>query len=204
MAAGIGGIGWSGNVVSPRFGARVVLDSVITDAVLDPDPMLNSSPCDGCRKCSVVCQSGYINLKDSQQTSLNGVIFIHNRHGHNIRCTFVCGGLSGQSRYPKWATWSPGRVRLPDSDDNIKEWFESFIADNLWRGNFYSKLMRDLFLMSRGLKIQNSMSTCHFCRLVCWQTRQERQENYELVRAAGERKDKQSTNRVTDMISVTS
>jgi epoxyqueuosine reductase QueG len=104
VAAGLGSIGWSGNLVTPGYGARVVLDSVITDAVLPPDPMLESSTCDNCRTCVAVCQSGYIHPRDSQETTISGKTFTHNRHGHNARCSFVCGGLSGQNRYSEWAT----------------------------------------------------------------------------------------------------
>jgi epoxyqueuosine reductase len=120
-AAGLGSIGWSGNLVSPDFGARVVLDSVITDTELPADPMLESSPCDGCQTCVSVCQSGYINSKESHKTAIGGKTFVHKRHGNNIRCTFVFGGFSGQSRYTDWSNWSAGRVRLPVLDKDIKE-----------------------------------------------------------------------------------
>jgi epoxyqueuosine reductase QueG len=187
VAAGLGSIGWSGNLVTSDYGARVVLDSVITDAVLSPNPMLESSLCDNCRTCVAVCQSGYIHPRDSQQTTINGKTFIHNLHGHNARCSFVCGGLSGQSRYPEWATWSTGRVHLPDSDNEMKAFFESFITDNLWQGNMYSPFIKDIFLKGQGIPQNNSRATCHFCRLVCSNNRSERRENYRLIREAGER-----------------
>ena len=40
VAAGLGRLGWSGNLMTPQFGSAVFLGSVLTSAVLEPDPLL--------------------------------------------------------------------------------------------------------------------------------------------------------------------
>ncbi|MCX7005227.1 MAG: hypothetical protein NTV22_18415 [bacterium] len=57
VAAGHGEIGLHGVVITPRFGTRQMFTSVVTDAVLAPDPMYAGAPlCDNCRKCLGACR----------------------------------------------------------------------------------------------------------------------------------------------------
>jgi len=55
MAAGMGVRGKSNLLITPQFGPRHRLASVITTAVLAPDPPLAESPCKGCKKCVEAC-----------------------------------------------------------------------------------------------------------------------------------------------------
>jgi len=56
VAAGLGEIGWDGNFLSPQFGPRERLNTVITSAPLDPDPMYDGPPlCDHCLDCVKFC-----------------------------------------------------------------------------------------------------------------------------------------------------
>jgi len=189
-AAGLGVIGWSGNLLTPQYGARVLLESVLTDAELEPDPMLKESPCDGCRTCVKVCQSGFIAVRDHEAVEIGGLRFVHNKKGHNIRCSIVCAGISGQSRYSEWATWSSGRIRLPHSDEHIREFWDHLVKDNLWKQNHTSQMIKNLAL-APDLTAGDATSkyrvqpTCGFCQLVCWETRQARDENHALVTGRG-------------------
>jgi O-acetylhomoserine (thiol)-lyase len=53
--AGLGTIGASHTLLTPRFGPRVRLVSVITDAVLPPDPPAARNLCTGCGQCLRNC-----------------------------------------------------------------------------------------------------------------------------------------------------
>jgi len=191
VAAGLGVIGWSGNLMTPEYGSRVLLESVITDAVLEPDRMLEESPCDGCRICSRVCQAGYINIKEKERVNVGEKTFAHNKKGSNIRCSIVCAGLSGQSKFSGWSTWSPGRITLPETDVNIQKFWDTLVMDNLWQDNWYSKTLKNLALahdqafMDEQAKYRVK-ATCGNCQLVCWKTRKEREYNYELLTTSGE------------------
>ncbi len=190
VAAGLGSFGWSGNVLHPDFGARVLFDTVVTDAALESDPMMEESPCDRCRYCTRVCQSGFIHNKDEDQVVIGGRTFKHNRKAHNLRCILVCAGFTGQSRHRSWSTWSPGRLTLPERDEDIEAFWDSFARENVWRHNYYSKVMSDLvFHTEYGFirkPMDRFMTTCGFCQFVCSRTREERKENYEIIVESGE------------------
>ena len=52
VAAGLGEIGWSGLFLSPQFGPRQRINSIITEAELTPDPIYSGKPlCDKCMEC---------------------------------------------------------------------------------------------------------------------------------------------------------
>ncbi|MFC1865510.1 hypothetical protein ACFLYB_02205 [Chloroflexota bacterium] len=55
VAAGIGRLGWSGNVLTTDYGALVELGTVLTSAKLESDPLLKKNPCDRCKLCTAVC-----------------------------------------------------------------------------------------------------------------------------------------------------
>lgn len=56
VAAGLGAFGLNNLFMSPRFGPRQRLVSVITSAQLAPDPLYDGSPlCDNCRMCAKNC-----------------------------------------------------------------------------------------------------------------------------------------------------
>lgn len=56
VAAGLGEIGWHESFISPEYGPRQRLDSLITEAPLVPDPLYNGPPlCDRCMNCVKAC-----------------------------------------------------------------------------------------------------------------------------------------------------
>jgi len=56
MAAGMGEYGWHGMSLSPKYGPRQRLVSVITDAPLVGDPLYDGDPlCDRCNLCEKAC-----------------------------------------------------------------------------------------------------------------------------------------------------
>lgn len=185
IAAGIGAVGWSGNVLHPDFGARVLYNTVITDAQLPPDPMIAESPCDGCRICTRVCQSNFIHPKQAATVTIGGRTFEHNRKAHNLRCIFVCAGLSGQNKHKGWSTWSRGRITLPEADDDLETFWKSFVFEKLGSDNYYSRVLANLTYHSELGFIRKTEerfdTTCGNCQLVCWKTRSERKENYEIL-----------------------
>ncbi len=55
-AAGLGEIGYSGLLITPEFGPRIRLSSIITNAPLEPNPMYDGPPlCDRCMVCVRAC-----------------------------------------------------------------------------------------------------------------------------------------------------
>ena len=58
VAAGLGHLGWSGNLVTKEFGASLYLGGVLTTAPLEPDPMAKENYCNKCKICFKVCTTG--------------------------------------------------------------------------------------------------------------------------------------------------
>lgn len=59
-AGGLGKLGPNRLLIHPKFGARLRLAGVVTDADLVADPPLESSPCDDCMECVKACPVGAI------------------------------------------------------------------------------------------------------------------------------------------------
>lgn len=56
VACGLGEIGWSKVFIHPTFGPRVRLGTILTDAVLEPDPIIKPGTlCKRCMKCVKDC-----------------------------------------------------------------------------------------------------------------------------------------------------
>lgn len=53
--AGLGEPGWSKVFLTPEFGPRQRFDILVTDAELEPDPLLREPICDQCRRCVREC-----------------------------------------------------------------------------------------------------------------------------------------------------
>ena len=61
LACGVGEIGWSKVFLTKKFGPRVRLGTILTDAELEPDPLLEPKTlCDRCMRCVKDCPGGAI------------------------------------------------------------------------------------------------------------------------------------------------
>ncbi|UCD83338.1 MAG: hypothetical protein JSU92_08405 [Deltaproteobacteria bacterium] len=190
VAAGLGSLGWSGNVLHPDYGARVYYETVLTDTELGSDPMMEENPCSGCRTCARVCQSGFIHMKDKDEVNIGGKTFSHNRKAANLRCVFVCAGFTGKSRHQGWSTWSPGRLTLPEEDDRLEAFWEDMVKEHMWRGDYIASVLSDLVFHTEYGFIRKPFhrfhATCGFCQFVCAKTLEERKGLYDLIVESGE------------------
>jgi epoxyqueuosine reductase len=63
VACGLGRIGWHTLLITPQFGTRQKLVSIVTNAPLEPDPMCEVELCDPCRcgfQCARACPTAAI------------------------------------------------------------------------------------------------------------------------------------------------
>jgi len=135
MAAGLGRLGLSSNFVHKEFGAAVHITSVITEAKLEPDPMLTDeeNPCHECKSCLQICpeqamlpeKKAYFHMEDKEYShqKLDG-----------LRCAWGCSGLSGH-HYKignrEVGTWAYNDIPMPT---NPGEFYTKFLkADRYQR-----------------------------------------------------------------------
>lgn len=97
MAAGLGALGVSSLFLHSTFGAAVHLGSVITEAPLDPDPMLDvetENPCDDCDYCLQICPVEAIRPDEKESFRMAGETHSHQKHDW-LRCMIGCDGFDG-------------------------------------------------------------------------------------------------------------
>jgi len=88
--AGLGTIGYSHNLLNPKYGPRVRYVSVLTSARLPGDAMMEKELCKGCRICGRLCPSQALSPKpNSRIAELNAV-----------KCTHLHQELAAENRWP--------------------------------------------------------------------------------------------------------
>lgn len=192
VAAGIGWLGWSGNVLTAEYGATISLLSIVTSAVLEPDePMAQRDTCDKCRLCAASCPGYFVSAKEETKVTVAGQTYIHNKKATNARCEVSCGGANGiRNRESKWSTWSYKILDLPEPGDD-KE-FMRVVQE--YAQDPSNRLLRILLdaenLNMPGLEdaapfIDRLLFTCGNCMLVCWPEMEDRKENHRLLTTSG-------------------
>ena len=187
LAAGIGRLGWSGNLLTKDYGALVELGSVLTSANLTPDTPIpdEEHPCDGCKMCSLVCPVEMIQPKISTQVTVAGVIETISRKRPNTCCWISCTGYEGLASSGTWSNWRPYRLGRPLPED--KQELDSLCislqkadpqmqaADNSFNNYRQAVFDPDWFYYT----------VCGFCRTVCSSRREERLANRKLIVNSG-------------------
>ena len=72
VRAGLGEIGYLQTVVTPEFGARQRFYIILTDAVLDPDPLMAEGICDRSPEMAKYCPLGAIDAKNEITAEIAG------------------------------------------------------------------------------------------------------------------------------------
>ena len=108
--AGIGTFGLSGNLVTREYGAAIAMCTVVTDAVLQSDPVQPArdtfdNRCRTCKLCDKSCTLGMFRDDDEEYVLLNGELHPRGKRENIDFCGLPCFGLHGISRDKKWSTW---------------------------------------------------------------------------------------------------
>ena len=75
VACGLCEISYNRIAFSKEFGSRQRFHMIITDAVLESDPLLEESLCNGCRSCADACPLGAISKTETEEISICGKRF---------------------------------------------------------------------------------------------------------------------------------
>ena len=191
VAAGIGWLGWSSNIITPEFGAPVVLSSIVTSAELEPDPLIGDDICTNCRLCSTICPSQFMSGKDSTEVSIAGRRYRHSKKAVNLRCLITCSGANGvRNPEARWSTWSYKVLELPGPGNEeafTKKVFE-YAGDPAYRfvrGAVNLEKIGVSTWADFSRQMERALFTCGNCMLICWPDLKDRQKNYELLTSSG-------------------
>jgi len=186
VSAGLGRLGWSGNLLTPEHGATVILGTVLTSAVLEPDPLMQDNPCDRCKLCTSVCPVDMMSPEDSVEVVVAGITETIGRKQPDTRCWVSCGGYQSLHKSGKWSNWSPYRVVKPIPDD--REDLASLLIDLRERDPEEHQGISPFTDYRRTTFDPNwrFVAACGNCANVCWAQREDRMENRRLLVSSGQ------------------
>ena len=187
LAAGIGRLGWSGNLLTRKYGALVELGSVLTSATLAADATISDQdhPCDKCKMCSLVCPVKMIHPTVSKQVTVAGITETTARKQPNTCCWIGCTGYQGVSASGAWSNWSPYRLAraLPDKKQEIDA-----LCIRLQKADPQMQDAENSFKNYRQVVFDPDWfyyTVCGFCRAVCSPGRETRLANRKRIMNSG-------------------
>lgn len=180
VRSGVGHMGLSGNLLTKKQGAAVILGTTVTSADLLPTPPLpvEENYCDECRLCMASCVAGFMSPREKTSISLGGAGVTYSKRRNYGRCDLVCSGYTGLHSSGKWSTWSPGRFAVPASDDELRLAHEHMqSAHEKWPA---SEGGRYFYFTDDKLRV-----SCANCQLVCCPDKEERKARYDMLTQSG-------------------
>jgi epoxyqueuosine reductase len=187
LAAGIGRLGWSGNLLTGKFGALVELGSVLTSATLAADAPISDSdhPCDRCRMCSLVCPVQMIDPTVSKPVTVAGISETIAQKQPNTCCWIGCTGYQGLATSRTWSNWSP--YRLPHALPREKQALDA-LCIRLQKADPQMQDPENSIKNYRQAVFDPDWfyyTVCGFCRAVCTPGRDERLANRKRIMDSG-------------------
>jgi ferredoxin len=196
VASGLGAIGLSGNVMTPEFGARVALGSVVCDAPLVPDAPLDEGPCTECRRCIYACPAGFMSAMETVTFTMGGRRIIHAKKGLHARCAISCAGFAGLSRDTRWSTWAPA-IPIPGDDAEMVKLLAGLAGEYFRKRAEHPELPNFVRLTrpmagypeaEQGILARSRFdthTTCGNCAIVCFETKEQRSKARRALRRSG-------------------
>ena len=74
-AAGLGELGWAKVFLTPQFGPRQRFEIFLTDAELDPDPLMKEHVCTKCMKCVKACPGQALSANKKVTATIEDRVF---------------------------------------------------------------------------------------------------------------------------------
>jgi epoxyqueuosine reductase QueG len=173
-------MGLSGNLITKKHGAAVILGTTVTTAQLVPTLPLPTEEnyCDHCRLCMASCVAEFMNPRKQTTLLIGGFEVTYSKRRDYGRCDLVCSGYTGLHSSGKWSTWSPGRFAIPKSDYELRSAYKRMQhAHNKWPE---SEGGRYFYYMDEKLRV-----SCANCQLVCCPDKSERKTRYKVLTEAG-------------------
>ena len=201
VAAGLGHLGWSGNLVTKEYGGSLYLAGALTTAPLEPDPMAKENNCNRCKICARACSTGFFSMDEEEDpVFIGGSKEVYAKRNNFIRCAIGCAGWTGLSEDGTWTTWTPGHIslkKIPEKDiqntefvqNLMKKLFTSKETPKIQR-KFNKKILTSFakvgLVENVGLRsLEDTNPRCGFCSAICVADPKKRAELYKLLKASG-------------------
>ncbi len=180
VRSGVGCMGLSGNVITPKNGAAVIFGATVTSAPLEPTEPAppESNYCDHCGLCMASCAADFMHPREKTTVMLGGYEVVYSKRRDYGRCDLVCSGYTGLHPGKKWSTWSPGRFQIPERDDELpKAHAKMQKAHGQWPQSEGGRLF---YFTDDKLRV-----ACANCQLVCCPDKDERKKRYQMLTQSG-------------------
>lgn len=92
VLCGAGQIGYNRLLLTPQFGPSQRIFFLLTEAKLDPDPIMENTLCDGCRLCVRNCPAHALSMNESDDVDIPGICKIHRSALDMGKCIMSHGG----------------------------------------------------------------------------------------------------------------
>ncbi|MBD3228216.1 MAG: hypothetical protein GF329_08500 [Candidatus Lokiarchaeota archaeon] len=199
VAAGLGHIGWSGNLVTKEYGGSLYLAGALTTTPLEPDPMAEENHCNKCKICVKSCTTGYISTNEEEEPIIiGGNKEIYAKRNKYSRCAIGCAGWVGLSKDGKWSTWTPGHISLKKvSKEEFTDEYKKNIMKNLFSKEnpkhikkFNLKILnsfaKNALEENAGLRpLEDTNPRCGNCSFICVADPKKRVELFNLLKSSG-------------------
>ncbi|MGI6336538.1 MAG: hypothetical protein ACOXZM_05690 [Eubacteriales bacterium] len=113
VAAGLGEIGMSGEVLTPRFGPRQRFAIIVTDAECESDPLLEKPVCTKCGRCAAICP---LNALGPEITDINVAGKHMPVYTCNIRACAKCQNGAAKAGYMETVMYGAVRETVEGID----------------------------------------------------------------------------------------
>lgn len=99
VAAGLGEVGWNNMLLTPQFGVRQKLVTIITNAPLEPGHVYRGDPiCDRCMRCVTECEIGAISPDRARSVIIEGTRFEWGAL-RRLKCVWECEGFTSKGTF---------------------------------------------------------------------------------------------------------
>lgn len=132
VACGLCEISYSGLLMSKKFGSRQRFHMIITDAEIEPTPILTESICDGCMKCAKACPLGAISETETETIEICGKKMTVAKIDYN-KCK-ICKNGACPSRFSPKA--KPDRIAALCNRTCVNHESEAGIVENKFESPF--------------------------------------------------------------------
>lgn len=150
VACGLGEISLHGEFLTPGFGPRQRFQMIITDAIIESDPIYEKNICTKCGKCAEVCPLKAINLDAIEKVTICGKTMEVAKVDYNLCRKCKNGALPNRL----YASAKPDRLAAVCTRTCICQLEKNKVVDNIFENEFRQRDTWGIDIYDKNVKIQ--------------------------------------------------